>query len=658
MYGNVPGVDSAFYRHGQVYHTHRDAVDMQQSSEGSMQQMGENSLTYIRSVASMDEKDIIPDYDDDSKAVYLDVYSLFTLYYTSDQALIYNSITLIIGAVVLGLYMFWNCWKNVLRALLCLTMAVIGAILVPMIQGYVLHVSGFRMSWYSFFLLPWLVFLPAVILGGVFGVCIFKKRFVEKIIEADFFAASLLSWIMILLMCTILKIGSGIYALIFTVCFSLAIIIELFMHKCLGRGAAASNEHIGDRYQSMDRPKTSKLYESDSLLSSDHDVEMGTTEDESIRGKPAIDEEKLNMFGLTETYDKPLVDKPLRVAIKPVHMASMLSYIGIIPATALGIDLSVSFVEAFAAMMGRFGEVPADVIVAGLVTIFFTASAINIIAPSAFFTSSIKKFMIGAVIAVLTVTFCIGGFIPPYGVDAPKRVQLQQMYYHDLGHTGPAPPKDWSLKRASGENCFVGGSSDAIPVYSDIYEDFENSGNLSEHCEDPVYVSVPSQGPVNKSKRWAKKITAEDIEPATPKIDVTTEMVDDDEVKATVTIEVPLDADDDSHPFAISFQLNGELKKYSFLPEITKTFKTESYYEVGLVFANKRKMTFDFTFECDEDDANEGFCGAFVRYIVFNSIHESDKYDKLRKMSKSVDDWVTVAGTIVQVIDQSVTHQL
>lgn len=189
-FGDIHGLDLAWYRDGYKYHTPRDDITFM--DEGSLQHAGSNAIAYILAICSNTTKgeiwrddhlkakaqgkadtaatsshtempDLLDAYPSKSQIIFYDFLSLFNLHYTKSMARIMH-LTVISG---IGYFLYTSelSPKTIARA----TGYVFGAdtvavIVVLLVAGFV-TLTGKVMSWFANQVVIAFLYLPAIVIG-------------------------------------------------------------------------------------------------------------------------------------------------------------------------------------------------------------------------------------------------------------------------------------------------------------------------------------------------------------------------------------------------------------------------------------------------------------------------------------------------------------
>jgi MFS family permease len=167
-YGNIPGIDMAYYINGYVYHTKYDTAD--RIPDGSIQRAGENILALVNQIANSDTL-VNPEDDRHGKVTYFDVLGLSSVVYPERIGLILNFITLIL--TVVGLIL--EGWKKTMRERLALyvlimksigisLVSILGGLMATLLSGLLTTATGKTLMYYAnpLLIIP-LFFFPVII---------------------------------------------------------------------------------------------------------------------------------------------------------------------------------------------------------------------------------------------------------------------------------------------------------------------------------------------------------------------------------------------------------------------------------------------------------------------------------------------------------------
>ncbi|CAG9768481.1 unnamed protein product [Ceutorhynchus assimilis] len=169
-FGNMIGVDMAYFRDGYRYHTKYDTFS--NIRMGTYQHGGDNTLSLVKSLANAPE--VLEQQTAAGKPVFFEVFGWFLIYYSQKTALIVNFITigLSIGSFIYSVISFRaSLSKSTLKYFgVTITLIVVSWLLAAVFMvalALVLDLLNKTMSWYG---RPWFIFslyvVPTFVLSG------------------------------------------------------------------------------------------------------------------------------------------------------------------------------------------------------------------------------------------------------------------------------------------------------------------------------------------------------------------------------------------------------------------------------------------------------------------------------------------------------------
>ncbi len=169
--GNMTGLDVAFFKFGQRYHTHMDSFE--NYAAGSAQAMGENAFAMVKHMITM--KQAYPTDTKDTKqiAVFFDFYMYFMVAMNLDTATMINYTTLVISVALL----FTRRSTITLGALLSAPLLLIGAVIGPIVAALILMAADRTMSYYQNAQYPLILFGAPCLIGMLLQIYIHSRMF-------------------------------------------------------------------------------------------------------------------------------------------------------------------------------------------------------------------------------------------------------------------------------------------------------------------------------------------------------------------------------------------------------------------------------------------------------------------------------------------------
>jgi hypothetical protein len=213
-YGNITaGIDTAFYKYGQRYHTHMDSFE--NFAAGSAQTMGDNAWAMIRHLASMDTHFPTDTQDATQRAVFYDLIGYYLVAMNLNTATMLNTAVMSISLILLLLR-----GGITFRSLIATPLTFIGSIIVPISVATVLILVDHPMSFYQYAYYPLLLYgIPAVL--GFFTTISIMSR-IMKLDQEIAFNAVWLFITLILAVLTYFELGSACIPMFYASAFSLA----------------------------------------------------------------------------------------------------------------------------------------------------------------------------------------------------------------------------------------------------------------------------------------------------------------------------------------------------------------------------------------------------------------------------------------------------
>ncbi|XP_071954174.1 endoplasmic reticulum metallopeptidase 1-like [Antedon mediterranea] len=244
-FGKIPGIDIAYISNGYVYHTKYD--DLEHIPVGCIQRAGDNVLSLVHALAN---SSIMIDHTEEEKfgsMIFFDVLGFFMITYTSQIGKILNALVATLGVlsiikkfskvenetykycitylhnILIHLYCLIGSSQQLtvgllLKGLACTLVAVVLAGLSVVMMATILTAIDRQMAWFSNPLLLFgLYWLPAV-----FSVICFHdylksttfQNLSKSCLDALFFDVTMLLWLVLLLVLTIMKSESAFYAML------------------------------------------------------------------------------------------------------------------------------------------------------------------------------------------------------------------------------------------------------------------------------------------------------------------------------------------------------------------------------------------------------------------------------------------------------------
>jgi len=213
-YGEVPGIDMAWFENGYVYHTHRDAPD--QITAGSLQHTGENVLALIRAFAALPTLGTAPDGAGGEGQVFFDIFGSFMVLYSRRTAFWVNSAVMVLAMAV----HFWPVTsrpreaQRMLHGLRVFGSAFLLGIAAPTASGLLFSCCGLSMRWYGH---PWLL-LGIYVLPSLLAHYWYLWRYGQQhdelpaAAERRFSKSVAVFWTVFLALCTAFNLAAGYVA--------------------------------------------------------------------------------------------------------------------------------------------------------------------------------------------------------------------------------------------------------------------------------------------------------------------------------------------------------------------------------------------------------------------------------------------------------------
>ncbi|XP_064386315.1 endoplasmic reticulum metallopeptidase 1-like isoform X1 [Halichondria panicea] len=220
-YGHVPGIDTAYFINGYVYHTEYDVPSA--IPDGSIQRAGENVIAILREVATSEQLANPSEEDTNGKVVFFDIMGLMTVVYPYRMGRVLN-----ITMVIIILLSVWlgtgsngdkvkpSLWF-VVKTMIVMVISWLAAIVMAIMIALFLSKLGRGMSWFAYPLVTLPLYgVSAVLAIGETNVQWMKwNRGMPRVAmeKASFLAAQLLTSFLLLSM-TALGLCSALLPLI------------------------------------------------------------------------------------------------------------------------------------------------------------------------------------------------------------------------------------------------------------------------------------------------------------------------------------------------------------------------------------------------------------------------------------------------------------
>ncbi|XP_049826567.1 endoplasmic reticulum metallopeptidase 1-like isoform X2 [Aethina tumida] len=221
-FGNMIGLDMAFFKNGYKYHTKYDTFEA--IPLGSYQHMGDNALSLVKDLANAPE--MLNDNEEINEIIYFDIFGLFMITYTKTTAVIVNILVIILSMsiYVVSIIDFKLSHKQVLLlapiALGSITVSWLLSWAFTLFLGYILDQLNYSMSWYSN---PWIIFglyvTPTIFFCSLVPFTVNFESLVVNVSSQHQAHMTRIMWTIVLLAGTLTGIRS-VYALLIPVLFN------------------------------------------------------------------------------------------------------------------------------------------------------------------------------------------------------------------------------------------------------------------------------------------------------------------------------------------------------------------------------------------------------------------------------------------------------
>lgn len=187
-YGDVHGLDLAWYKDGYKYHTPRD--DLNWVEEGCLQHTGDNALAYVHAILSNTTKgtiwrddylkaktvqggkvedthggirpDLLDAFPSRSQVIFFDYLGLFTIHYSPTLAHVLHAITLMVTGYCLSVALPL---KQLIKSTLSVYASLAGGVLLTFVVALFMTMTGKVMSWFANQSVMIILYLPPFMLG-------------------------------------------------------------------------------------------------------------------------------------------------------------------------------------------------------------------------------------------------------------------------------------------------------------------------------------------------------------------------------------------------------------------------------------------------------------------------------------------------------------
>jgi hypothetical protein len=232
--GHMIGVDMAFFKNGERYHTKDD--NFENIPPGSFQHAGDNTLVLVRQLANAPE--VMDPKTSSDEVIYFDFLGLFLVSYAATTGYIMNIIVSLASFATYGLSIYIFKLGSCKQTIKCLSLSfgviiggwIIAAIFVVSIAIF-LNAVEYDMSWYSN---PWILFglyvAPIIGLSSAILTCV-KYKYLTHNVKSQIEAHSVrIIWTGLLLTGTILNI-KAMYVLLIYVLFNTIGFLTIYIFK-------------------------------------------------------------------------------------------------------------------------------------------------------------------------------------------------------------------------------------------------------------------------------------------------------------------------------------------------------------------------------------------------------------------------------------------
>lgn len=430
-FGNIPGIDTAYFVNGYVYHTEYDIPAA--IPDGSIQRAGENVLAILHAVARAPQLSDPSAGDLHGKVVFFDIFGLMTVVYSERVAVAMNIICVLLVVAVFFRDIDWsgnnnNSNKPSLRlfatSFVVMITSWIAALLTVVAVATVVTVSGRSMSWFS---RP-LLLIPLYALPAFLTVCEVHTQLIKRTcyslaqLEKSSVLCVQFLWSCVLVILTCLHICS---AFIFFINISFQLIFRSLLHDLLLSPELAKNRFDGIRRLA---------------------------------------------FVLCSVF---ATGCPLM----------------------LRLQLDVGMMQLFVPLTGRLGTVvPPDLVLVVIIAGFVATSSAYVVSVLVYSTSRQLKVWCGALmlgVSVLTLVAVVTGFFRPFSVQdknfpTPKRLFLLHTDRSFFSKDGSLLSSDSKIYLYPGD--YLG--MEPIPEVSPIFKQARPELCKGLLCQEPIYLPV------------------------------------------------------------------------------------------------------------------------------------------------------------------------
>ncbi|KAL5486377.1 hypothetical protein EMCRGX_G018844 [Ephydatia muelleri] len=236
-FGHLPGIDTAYYSNGYVYHTEYDIPSA--IPDACIQRAGDNLVALVKGVANSPFLAHPGDYKH-GKVVFFDFLGLFMVVYPERVGLILNTAVVLVSLCYLYVEVRWSRFSYMLigAGLVVTLLSWLAAVCVTLVTALGLSLIGRSMSWFSrpHLLLPLYIGPALLAMASIHHCWQLKRAHVSHLmLEKASFLGTLVMWTVLLAVFTALRVPSAFVCVLWVLppLLSRLLLWEVAQHRLL-----------------------------------------------------------------------------------------------------------------------------------------------------------------------------------------------------------------------------------------------------------------------------------------------------------------------------------------------------------------------------------------------------------------------------------------